>query len=130
VDNCVYNRRTAPSLGQLKTRNVFQACVGWFCGAVNPCLLVQQAIAQITRNPGPPAHPFVGHTFKVPTTKMWRYYEHLSHEHGELSSLISRVRCSNEMVSTGPIMKLTLAGDDILVLSHPSDAQELVRASL
>ncbi|KAJ7307804.1 cytochrome P450 [Mycena albidolilacea] len=57
--------------------------------------------------PGPPAHPFVGHTFKVPTTKTWKYYENLAHEYG-------------------PIMKLTLAGDDILVLSDPADAQELL----
>jgi hypothetical protein len=38
--------------------------------------------------PGPSVHPFVGHTFKVPTTQTWKYYEDLSHDHGELSSLI------------------------------------------
>jgi hypothetical protein len=32
-----------------------------------------------------------------------------------------------DLIATGRIMKLTLAGDDILVLSDPADAQELVR---
>ncbi|KAF7360713.1 Cytochrome P450 [Mycena venus] len=63
------------------------------------------------RIPGPPAHPLVGHTFQVPTIKTWKYYEDLWHKHG-------------------PIVKLTLAGDDILVLSDPADAQELELASV
>ncbi|KAJ7844866.1 cytochrome P450 [Mycena olivaceomarginata] len=57
--------------------------------------------------PGPPPHPFVGHTFQVPTTKTWKYFEKLSHQYG-------------------PIVKVTLAGDDIVVLSDPADAEELL----
>ncbi|KAJ7137445.1 cytochrome P450 [Mycena crocata] len=57
--------------------------------------------------PAPPAHPFVGHTFQVPTIKTWKYYEDLWHKYG-------------------PIIKLTLAGDDLLILSDPADAQELL----
>ncbi|KAJ7312708.1 cytochrome P450 [Mycena albidolilacea] len=57
--------------------------------------------------PGPPPHPFVGHTFQVPIVKTWRYFEKLS-------------------LKYGPIVKLTLAGDDMIVLSNPSDAEELL----
>ncbi|KAK7046638.1 cytochrome P450 [Favolaschia claudopus] len=59
------------------------------------------------RIPGPRAHPFVGHTFQVPTIHTWKYYENLWHQYG-------------------PIVKLTFAGDDILILSDPVDAQELL----
>ncbi|KAJ7830628.1 cytochrome P450 [Mycena olivaceomarginata] len=57
--------------------------------------------------PGPPPHPFVGHTFQVPTIKTWKYFEQLSHQYG-------------------PIVKVTLAGDDFVVLSDPADAEELL----
>ncbi|KAJ7025192.1 cytochrome P450 [Mycena alexandri] len=57
--------------------------------------------------PGPRPHPFIGHTLQVPTVKTWKYFEKLYHQYG-------------------PIVKLTLAGDDIIVLSHPSDAEELL----
>jgi hypothetical protein len=33
---------------------------------------------------GPKAHPFVGHTFQVPTVKTWKYFEQLSHKYGAL----------------------------------------------
>ncbi|KAJ7206114.1 cytochrome P450 [Mycena pura] len=57
--------------------------------------------------PGPRPHLFIGHTLQVPTTKTWKYFEKLYHEYG-------------------PIVKLSLAGDDIIVLSHPGDAEELL----
>ncbi|KAJ7266401.1 cytochrome P450 [Mycena haematopus] len=57
--------------------------------------------------PGPPPHPFVGHTLQIPTTKTWKYFEKLHHEYGS-------------------IVKLSLAGDDLIVLSDPSDAEELL----
>ncbi|KAJ7734759.1 cytochrome P450 [Mycena maculata] len=57
--------------------------------------------------PGPPPHFFFGHTLQVPTTKTWKYFEKLFHAYG-------------------PIVKLSLAGDDIIVLSHPGDAEELL----
>ncbi|KAJ7250754.1 cytochrome P450 [Mycena rebaudengoi] len=60
-----------------------------------------------TDPPGPPSHPFFGHTFQVPTIKTWKYFEKLFHQYG-------------------PIVKLSLAGDDIVVLSHSSDAEELL----
>ncbi|KAJ7099823.1 cytochrome P450 [Mycena epipterygia] len=70
-------------------------------------LLYLWSSSKTPRLPGPPAHPFVGHTFQVPTIKTWKYFEKLWHQYG-------------------PIVKLTLAGDDIIVLSHPSDAEELL----
>ncbi|KAG6873388.1 hypothetical protein C0995_016198 [Termitomyces sp. Mi166 len=57
--------------------------------------------------PGPKEHPVVGHTFQVPKVKVWRYFEKLSSQHG-------------------PIIRLSLAGDEILVLNDPSDAEELL----
>ncbi|KAK7038589.1 cytochrome P450 [Favolaschia claudopus] len=57
--------------------------------------------------PGPPAHPLVGHTFRVPKVKTWKYFEDLWHQYGS-------------------IVKVTLAGDDIVVLSDPADAEELL----
>ncbi|KAJ7137443.1 cytochrome P450 [Mycena crocata] len=60
-----------------------------------------------TRVPGPRAHPFVGHIFQVPKVKTWKYMERLWHEYG-------------------PIVKLTLAGDDFLILNDPADAEALL----
>ncbi|KAJ7789769.1 cytochrome P450 [Mycena olivaceomarginata] len=59
------------------------------------------------RIPGPPAYPLVGHILQVPTVKAWKYFERLAHQYG-------------------PIVKVSLAGDDIVVLSDPSDAEELL----
>ncbi|KAF7371215.1 Cytochrome P450 [Mycena sanguinolenta] len=59
------------------------------------------------RIPGPPAYPFIGHILQVPTTKAWKYFEKLAHQYG-------------------PIVRVSLAGDDIIVLSDPSDAEELL----
>ncbi|KAJ7722914.1 cytochrome P450 [Mycena olivaceomarginata] len=57
--------------------------------------------------PGPKPHPFVGHTFQIPKIKTWKFFEKLAQEHG-------------------PIVRVTLAGDDIVVLSDPADAEELL----
>lgn len=42
--------------------------------------------------PGPKAHPFVGHTFQIPTAKTWKYFETLFHQFGA-SLLPDVVRC-------------------------------------
>ncbi|EMD33484.1 hypothetical protein CERSUDRAFT_118063 [Gelatoporia subvermispora B] len=57
--------------------------------------------------PGPPEHPLVGHTLQVPTIQTWRYFEKLARKYGS-------------------IFRLSLAGDNILVLSDPADAEELL----
>ncbi|KAF8993102.1 cytochrome P450 [Cyathus striatus] len=54
-----------------------------------------------------PPHPFVGHTFQVPTQKTWRYFESLWHRYG-------------------PIFRLSLAGDEIVVLSRGKDGEALL----
>lgn len=36
-----------------------------------------------TDPPGPPSHPFFGHTFQVPTIKTWKYFEKLFHQYGQ-----------------------------------------------
>lgn len=58
--------------------------------------------------PSPKPHPVVGHTFQVPTERTWRYFDDLSKK-------------------LGPIFRLSLAGDEIVVLTEPEDVEELVR---
>ena len=57
--------------------------------------------------PSPKAHPIIGHTFQVPTERTWRYFDDLSKK-------------------LGPIFRLSLAGDEIVVLTDPEDVEELV----
>jgi hypothetical protein len=76
------------------------------------------------RIPGPPPHPFVGHTFQVPTTKSWKYFEKLWRQYGALLSTLNQLVGSANPI-TGSIVKVTLAGDDMVILSNPSDAEEL-----
>ncbi|KAK1232849.1 hypothetical protein PQX77_004015 [Marasmius sp. AFHP31] len=56
---------------------------------------------------GPKGLPLIGNVGQIPTTQTWRHFEKLSKTHG-------------------PIFRLTLAGDEILVLNHPRDAEELL----
>ncbi|KAJ7642988.1 cytochrome P450 [Mycena polygramma] len=70
-------------------------------------LVNQRFRSKLPNLPGPPPHLFVGHTLQVPTVKTWKYFERLSHQYGK-------------------IVKVSLAGDDIVVLSDPSDAEELL----
>ncbi|OCH93179.1 cytochrome P450 [Obba rivulosa] len=60
--------------------------------------------------PGPFRHPLVGHSLQVPTIKTWRYFERLAHTYGS-------------------IFRLSLAGDNVIILSDPGDAEELVSSS-
>ncbi|KAF8531834.1 cytochrome P450 [Gautieria morchelliformis] len=57
--------------------------------------------------PGPKGLPFIGHILQVPTENTWKYFEKLFHEYG-------------------PITHLSLAGDHVVVLSDPVDAEELL----
>ncbi|KAJ7350057.1 cytochrome P450, partial [Mycena albidolilacea] len=56
--------------------------------------------------PGLKPYPFVGHTFQIPKIKTWKFFEKLAQEHG-------------------PIVRVTLAGDDIVVLSDPPTPRSL-----
>jgi hypothetical protein len=84
--------------------------------------ITRSSASKTPQIPGPPPHPFVGHTLQVPTVKTWKYFEKLYHEYGVLQCQISTQSID---LDTGSIVKLTLAGDDIIVLSDPSDAEEL-----
>ncbi|KLO19076.1 cytochrome P450 [Schizopora paradoxa] len=57
--------------------------------------------------PGPPPTFLVGHTFQIPTTRPWFYFQRL----GDLY---------------GPMIHLSLGGDDVLVLNDAKDANELL----
>lgn len=57
--------------------------------------------------PGPKPHPIVGHTFQTPATKIWMWFEELGKTYG-------------------PIIRLSLAGDELVILNNPEDAEELV----
>ncbi|TFK45745.1 cytochrome P450 [Heliocybe sulcata] len=60
-----------------------------------------------TRLPGPAPHPVVGHLFQVPKRQTWKYFESLSQRYG-------------------PVIGLDLAGDNLVILNHPDDAEELL----
>lgn len=57
--------------------------------------------------PGPNAFPFIGHTFQVPNQHTWRYFHWLSQKYG-------------------PVVRLSLAGNDTVVLSDAKDAEEIL----
>lgn len=63
---------------------------------------------QLPYPPGPKPAFFFGHIFQVPKTHTWRYFASLAKTYGS-------------------VVRLTLAGDDILVLNSSKDAEELVR---
>ncbi|THH10559.1 hypothetical protein EW146_g8337 [Bondarzewia mesenterica] len=75
-------------------------------GILGLCLL--RAFVKKTRYPpGPKGLPFLGNIFSLPTTKTWKYFELLSHKYGS-------------------IVRLSLAGNDLIILSDPRDAEELL----
>ncbi|KAL0575803.1 hypothetical protein V5O48_006157 [Marasmius crinis-equi] len=57
--------------------------------------------------PGPKGLPLIGNLGQIPTKHTWRYWEKLSKIHG-------------------PIVRLTLNRDEILILNDPKDAEELL----
>jgi len=61
--------------------------------------------------PSPPPHLFVGHALQLPQRRPWVYFEQLSKTYG-------------------PMVRLSLAGDEILVLNDARDAEELVSLSM
>jgi hypothetical protein len=76
--------------------------------------------------PGPKPHWLVGHTFQVPQKKAWLYFEKLGKEFGELPDPFSS--STTYLRKSGPIVNLNLAGDNIVVLNDPKDAEELVKS--
>lgn len=71
------------------------------------CAWLVHRARQLPYPPGPKPAPFFGHVFQVPKSHTWRYFTQLAKEYGS-------------------VVRLTLAGDDILVLNSSKDAEELV----
>ncbi|KAF8468544.1 cytochrome P450 [Gautieria morchelliformis] len=82
-----------------------------FWPAVAITMLVYIVVMTLSKKgpypPGPKGLPFIGHILQVPTENTWKYFEKLFHEYG-------------------PITHLSLAGDHVVVLSDPVDAEELL----
>ncbi|KAF8511560.1 cytochrome P450 [Hysterangium stoloniferum] len=57
--------------------------------------------------PGPSGLPIIGNTLQIPFDKPWKYFERLHKKYGD-------------------IVQLSLGGDNVLILSHPDDAEELL----
>ncbi|GJE88935.1 cytochrome P450 [Phanerochaete sordida] len=76
-------------------------------GALCFLVLFRRGRASSTLPPGPAGLPFLGNMLQIPRFKTWMYFDRL--------------------VSTyGPLVSLTLAGDNLLVLGDPQDAEELL----
>ncbi|KZT30010.1 cytochrome P450 [Neolentinus lepideus HHB14362 ss-1] len=57
--------------------------------------------------PGPTPHPIVGHLLQVPKKHVWKYFESLGQHYG-------------------PVVGLSLAGDNLVILNDAEDAEELL----
>ncbi|EGN92968.1 hypothetical protein SERLA73DRAFT_190338 [Serpula lacrymans var. lacrymans S7.3] len=71
------------------------------------CFVLSRLYSSRKVFPGPPGLPLIGHIFEVPTIKTWLYFERLAAKYG-------------------PLVRLSLAGDEMLILSNASDAEELL----
>lgn len=78
--------------------------------------------------PGPSALPLIGHTFSIPIEKPWLYFDQLGRRYGPLSFIFFRP-IPQYIALSGPVVRLSLAGDEVLVLNRAEDAKELVRLS-
>jgi hypothetical protein len=95
-------------------------------GVVGATVLYQAFSDKRKLPPGPAPHPIVGHTFQTPATKIWMWFEELGKQYGiYLSSSLLCIVLLNIYI-TGPIVRLSLAGDEMVVLNDPKDAEELV----
>ncbi|KAF5365656.1 hypothetical protein D9758_003167 [Tetrapyrgos nigripes] len=57
--------------------------------------------------PGPKPHPLLGHLLQIPSIQSWKYFDRLSKQYG-------------------PVLRLHLAGSNMIVLNRPEDAEELL----
>lgn len=93
----------------LDTASAHPIAAGAVTAAVGAATLYNSGVLSDKRTfpPGPKPHPIVGHTFQTPSTKIWMWFEDLGKKYG-------------------PIIRLSLAGDELVVLNNPEDAEELV----
>jgi len=75
--------------------------------------------------PGPTPIPFFGNAFQVPTEKSWLYFNALCKKYGPLESLFLNTQIN--LHSSGPIVRLNIAGSEMLLLNEVEDIDELVR---
>ncbi|KAK1218700.1 hypothetical protein PQX77_018599 [Marasmius sp. AFHP31] len=81
--------------------------VGFLVIFVGTYLWLTSRTPSKTYFPGPKGLPLIGNVGQIPTQHTWRYWEKLSKTYG-------------------PIVRLTLNRDEILVLNDPRDAEELL----
>ena len=62
----------------------------------------------------------------MPKEKAWRYFDDLGKKYGARYSFICVHSLFLIVRFLGPIIKLSLGGDNIVVLNNASDAEELV----
>lgn len=77
------------------------------------------------RPPGPPPTFLVGHTFQIPLIRPWTYFRQLGDLYGTTTVCLA-VEEFYRHVFLGPMIHLSLAGDEVLVLNDAKDANELV----
>ncbi|KAF9262833.1 cytochrome P450 [Marasmius fiardii PR-910] len=81
----------------------------FFLGALLACALLHKFLTTSSKllAPGPRGIPIFGNVLQVPTVKTWIYFQELASQYGS-------------------IFRLNLAGNEVLVLNSPEDAEELL----
>lgn len=76
--------------------------------------------------PGPAGLPFIGNYLDIPPVGPWNYFESLCKQYGAYHiSCVSFYHDEKGHV-VGPIVRLTLTGDEMLILGNAEDCEELV----
>lgn len=73
--------------------------------------------------PGPKPLPFLGNVLSVPTEKSWLYFHKLCKKYGPLKAFLN---VHPNLPLSGPIVRLSLGGNDMLLLDELEDIDELV----
>lgn len=77
--------------------------------------------------PGPRGIPLIGNIFQVPKMQTWTYFERLSRIYGAYCLGIPLPTAYSSILCEGPIVRLSLAGAEVIILNDPLDAEALVR---
>lgn len=74
--------------------------------------------------PGPKPLPFLGNVLSIPTEKSWLYFHKLCQKYGPLKAFFLNIHLNLPL--SGPIVRLSLGGNDMLLLDELEDIDELV----